>query len=138
MNKQTLITRLVYFKKVTRLFTAASFLLCLGIVFCWIIPSLRARSLFRRENSWGGGINQQDIEEAGFSGYDNQIQVCSNEEDLPPSYARISYYPKVETEEETKYSQQPPPYRDSMRRGRNVNGDSIETISAAVHNKSFR
>ena len=77
----------------------------------------------------------ENIEEAGFGGYENRIQVCEDE-DLPPSYARISYYPKVESDEAMK---EPPPYRDSMRRGRDVNGVrvTIDTVSEAVHGRTI-
>ena len=78
----------------------------------------------------------ENIEEAGFGGQENRIQVCEDE-DLPPSYARISYYPKVESDEAMK---EPPPYRDSMRRGRDANGVrvTIETVSSKIDGKSIK
>ena len=82
------------------------------------------------------GTNIDNTGEAGFGGYENRIQVCEDE-DLPPSYARISYYPKVESDEAMK---EPPPYRDSMRRGRDANGVrvTIETVSSKIDRKSFK
>ena len=118
----------------------------MGFIVFFCVPLFRNTCLTRRmdqqiEEIEGISIdnieetNVENIEEAGFNGYENRIQVCEDE-DLPPSYARISYYPKVESDEAMK---EPPPYRDSMRRGRDANGVrvTIDTVSEAVHGRTI-
>ena len=75
---------------------------------------------------------ETSVEETSFGGYEDRIQVCEDE-DLPPSYARFSCYPKVESEEAME---QPPPYRDSMRMGEDSRV-TIETVSETVHGRSI-
>ena len=80
-------------------------------------------------------LSVENIEEAGSGDNEDRIEVC-REEDLPPSYASIFFYPKVESEEAVK---RPPPYRDSMLKGRDANGFrvSVETVSAAIHGRAI-
>merc|ERR1719457_298950 len=46
-------------------------------------------------------LSVENIEEAGSGDNEDRIEVCG-EEDLPPSYASILFYPKVKSEEAMK------------------------------------
>ena len=79
-------------------------------------------------------LSVENIEEAGSGDNEDRIEVC-REEDLPPSYASIFFYPKVKSEEAVN---EPSPYRDSMRRDIDANGvrATVETVSSAVEGRA--